>query len=548
VRESGTAASNLVTIDIRRLPWVRALLADYVYRFEALAPFYAGDPARAEAWREAVSRTRAHPRPRQALADVLGAQLARRGAPPEAREAAARLARPETVAVVTGQQAGVLGGPLFTLLKALTAIRLARRLEREHGIAAVPVFWIDAEDHDWDEVAGTVVLDANDELRSLRLPSPPHANEVPVATVTLDAGVTRLLEELQASLPPTEFSNELLASLAEAYRPGLGMADAFGRWLESLLGSRGLVVYDCADPAAKPLAAPVFVRELSEIGRTWALALAAGASLEARGYHAQVTSHADGVALFYLDGARRAIHRDDNTLTAGERQWTPEAIRREAEAHPERFSPNVLLRPIVQDTLFPTVAYVGGPSELAYLGQLRQVYAHFGVPMPLVVPRATATLLDPAAARFLARYDVPLTALQPQDEAELNRLLEAQLPPSLEEALQDAARTIEGKMAAVIAAVPGVDPTLEGAARSTLGRMTHDLRTLHQKVIHAAKRRHDTLRRQFVRTRALVFPHGHPQERTLGFVWFLNRYGPALVDVLERELPGEAGVHAVLTP
>lgn len=548
MQESGTAASNLVTIDIRRLPWVRALLADYVYRFEALAPFYAGDPARAEAWREAISRTRAHPRDRQALVQVLEAQLARRGAPPAAREAAARLARPETVAVVTGQQAGVLGGPLFTLLKALTAIRLARRIEREHGVPAVAVFWIDAEDHDWDEVAGTVVLDAEYEARSLRLPPPPLANEVPVASVTLDAGVTQLLEELRASLAPTEFSDELLASLGAAYRPGLGMADAFGRWLDSLLGPRGLVAYDCADPAAKPLAAPVFMRELSELGRTWQLASSAGASLEARGYHAQVTSHADGVALFYLDGRRHAIHRDGETLTIGDQQRPADALRQEAEAHPERFSPNVLLRPIVQDTLFPTVAYVGGPSELAYLGQLRQVYAHFGVPMPLVVPRATATLLDSAAARFLSRYGVPLAALQRQDEAELNRLLEAQLPPSVEEALQEAARTIEAKMAAVVAAVPGVDPTLEGAARSTLGRMTHELRALHQKVIHAAKRRHDTLRRQFVRTRALVFPHGHPQERTLGFVWFLNRYGPALIDILERELPAEAGVHAVLTP
>lgn len=548
MQESSTAASSVVTIDIRRLPWVRALLADYVYRFDAVAAFYAGDPARPEAWREAVSRARAHSRPRQALAHVLEAQLDRRDAPPAAREAAARLALPETVAVVTGQQAGVLGGPLFTLLKALTAIRLARRLEREYGVPAVAVFWIDAEDHDWDEVAGTVVLDADYELRSLRLPSPPRANEIPVASVTLDAGVTRLLEELRASLAPTEFTDELLASLGSAYRPGLGMADAFGRWLERLLGPRGLVVYDCADPAAKPLAAPVFVRELSELGRTWQLASAAGAALEARGYHAQVTSHTDGVALFYLDGGRHAIHRDGDRLTINGRPQSADALRREAEVHPERFSPNVLLRPLVQDTLFPTVAYVGGPSELAYLGQLRQVYAHFGVPMPLVVPRATATLLDSAGARFLARYNVPLAALQPQDEAELNRLLEAQLPPVVEEALQDAARTIEAKMAAVIAAVPDLDPTLEGAARSTLGRMTHDLRALHQKVIHAAKRRHDTLRRQFVRTRTLVFPYGHPQERTLGFVWFLNRYGPALIDILERELPTEAGVHVVLTP
>jgi uncharacterized protein YllA (UPF0747 family) len=164
------------------------------------------------------------------------------------------------------------------------------------------------------------------------------------------------------------------------------------------------------------------------------------------------------------------------------------------------------------------------------------------------VPRATATLLDSAAARFMSRYRIAMEQLQPQDEAELNRLLEALLPPHVEASLQEAQRTVSDRMAAVIAAIPAVDATLEGAARSTLGRMEHDLHTLHTKVIHAAKKRDDTLRRQFVRTRALVFPDGHPQERTLGFVWFLNRYGPALVDILYRDLPRDGAVHALLVP
>jgi uncharacterized protein YllA (UPF0747 family) len=224
-----------------------------------------------------------------------------------------------------------------------------------------------------------------------------------------------------------------------------------------------------------------------------------------------------------------------------------QALVQEATERPEHFSPNVLLRPIVQDTLFPTVCYVAGPNELAYLGQLREVYAHFNVPMPLMYQRATATIADSATVRFLNKYDMALEALQPQGEAVLNQLLEDQLPPSVEQSITQAARLIEERMAAVAGAVPQIDPTLEGTVKSTLGRMQHDLHTLHNKVIQAAKRRDETLRRQFQRSQALTFPNGHPQEREVGFVWFSNRFGPALVDRLLEDLPLEMGYHWVLT-
>ena len=183
-----------------------------------------------------------------------------------------------------------------------------------------------------------------------------------------------------------------------------------------------------------------------------------------------------------------------------------------------------------------------GPNELAYLGQLREVYAHFGVPMPLVLPRATATLLDSAAHRFLERYGLPLEALQPQDESGLNQLLEAQLPPAVEAAFHGRARIV-GQHAALVDARAGARPHARG--RGALDARQDGARSADpaRQVIHAAKRRDETLRRQFVRARALTFPDGHPQERTLGFVWFLNRYGPALVDVLDRALPLDVGRH-----
>jgi bacillithiol biosynthesis cysteine-adding enzyme BshC len=338
-----------------------------------------------------------------------------------------------------------------------------------------------------------------------------------------------------------------MASLRAAYKPGAGVADAFATWIESLLGPHGLIVFDASDPAAKPLVADLFSREVESAGRTSSLAAAAGEALASKGHQPQVTPNADSLAIFHVDGVRRAIKRHADGFTAGERTFSAAALAAEAKSTPDHFSPNVLLRPIVQDTLFPTVCYVAGPSELAYLGQLRGVYESFGVPMPLIYPRATATLIDSAAARFLSKYDVPIESLQPQDESALNRLLESQIPKGVEAALKDAQETARRVMGRVIEELPAVDPTLAGAARTTLSKMEHDLQSLHNKMIQAAKKKDDTLRRQFARVQAQVFPLGHPQERTLGAVYFLNRYGPAVIDRLLAELPLDLWQHWILT-
>jgi len=543
--------STRTAVDVRRFSWIRPLAGDYAFNFPNIASLYAGDPTSRHAWTDTIAKVRGMSRPHKTVSEILAAQQHRRGAPPEAIAAAARLADPQTVAVVTGQQAGAFGGPLFTVLKAITAVQLARQTARDQHATVVPIFWVDAEDHDWNEIASCTVLDHSFQPKTVTLPAPEGAGERPAAVLTLDERVEQSLNELAAGLGETEFTEGMVSALRSAYRPGLGMAEAFARWLETLLGRFGLVVFDSSDPAAKPLVADLFARELQQSGRTASLAATAGNALQQRGHQPQVMPQADSVSLFHIDfsngGARRPIRRQGDRFVAGDTQFTTDSLAAEATQSPERFSPNVLLRPIVQDTLFPTISYVAGPSELAYLGQLREVYASFGVPMPLMYPRATATLVDSATARFLARYDVPLEELQPQDESALNRLLESQLPQSVEAALHDAEEALTQKMQRVIDAMPAVDPTLAGAAKTTLSKMEHDLRGLHGKMIQAVKRRDDTLRRQFMRAQAQIFPLGHAQERTLGAVYFLNRYGPAVIDRLFSELPLDLGQHWVIT-
>jgi len=526
---------------------MRPLAGAYAFDYPSIAAFYAGDPRSPDAWRHAYSQRQQRQPERAELARRLGDQQVRRAAPPAARESAARLADARSAAIVTGQQAGLFGGPLFTLLKAVTAMQLARRAEATLEAPVVPVFWVDAEDHDWNEIASCTVLDAELQPRVITLPSPTGAGDVPIASLALDDRIGEHISALEASLARTDFTDWLIAGLRAAYAPGTGTADAFARWLEALLGPHGLVVCDSSDPALKPLVTGVFSRELSSPGQTAALASDAGARLAASGHEPQVVPQADAVAVLHLDGSRRPIRRQGDDLLVGERSCAPQQLAEEARTDPQRFSPNVLLRPIVQDTLFPTVCYVAGPSELAYFGQLRPVYEHFDVPMPLVHPRASATLVDSATLRFLARYDVALEDLQPQDEAALNRLLAAQLPPVVDATIREAADAIQQAMARVIDIIPTVEPTLAGAARTTLGKVEHEVRTLQGKVIQAAKKRDETLRRQFRRAQAQTFPLGKPQERVVSVDFFLNLYGPALVTRLLDELPIEAGQHWVVS-
>jgi bacillithiol biosynthesis cysteine-adding enzyme BshC len=536
--QTGAAAtSSRFPIEIRRFPWIKRLAADYAFDYARVAEFFAGNPADPAAWRDAIARAQRHPRDRDRLAEIVVAQQRGRGAPADALAAAARLRDPLSVAVVTGQQAGLFGGPLFTLLKAVTAIRLAERVAADYHVPTVAVFWIDAEDHDWNEVQACGVLNADLEAVRVALGHPPGAGEGPVARVRLDDSIHAAVDLLAATLPPTEFTPALLEAVRAAYAPGAGMVAAFGRWLETWLGPRGLIVFDSSDPAAKPLVSSLFVREIEHAGETSRLAAAAGARLTALGYHAQVEPQEDQAALFHIDGTRSSIRVGD----------ARDEMLRRVTANPAEFSPNVLLRPLVQDTLFPTICYVAGPNELAYLAQLRGVYEAFGVPMPLMQQRGSVTLLDSNAMRLLTRHDLPLESLRARDESALNALLKTQIPAAVESSLDEASRTLAERMETLARTVAQVDATLEAAARSTLGRMQDDLKKLQGKIIQAAKRKDDTLRRQFQHAQAQAFPGGHPQEREIGFVTFLNKYGPGLVDRLSDELPLDQGQHWVMT-
>jgi bacillithiol biosynthesis cysteine-adding enzyme BshC len=516
----------------------------YAQEFSSIAAFFAGNPAEPEAWRDTIARVRRAPHDRGAIASVLAGQLAARNSPGQARQGAERLADPAAVAVVTGQQAGLFGGPLYTLLKAVTAIQLAREVSSTHGMPAIPVFWVAGEDHDWHEVRAASFLDAEFGRREVVLPDLPGAGVKAVDALVLDGSVEDAIRALERGLPPTEFKADVVARLRGHYRPGVSMARAFASWLDDLLGAQGLVVFEGSDPLAKPIVADLFAQELSDPGRSVSLVAAACADLRARGFEPQVEPAPDGTTLFYLDEAgRHAIKRKGDGLSIAGRQRSASDVAAEAAAHSERFSPNVLLRSVVQDRLFPTICSVGGPAEIAYQAELGGIYHAHGVERPLLCPRASATLIDSAAAKFLDRPDVTFGRLQAQSESFLNQLLADQIPPPIDRGLDEAAREVREQLDRIRGAVGSVDPTLVGAADTTRDRMLDALTQLQAKIVQASKRKDDTLRRQFLRTQTLVFPGGRPQERDLSVAFFVSRHGPALVDRLVDGLPHDASSH-----
>lgn len=539
---------NAQPIDLSKFQWSRPLVTACLREYRSVASLFAGDPRDPNAWRKMIANVQGVSRDHETISWLLAAQLAQRGAPLPAREAALSLADARTVAIVTGQQAGLFGGPLYTILKAVTTIQIARRLDREYGVRAVPVFWVDAEDHDWKEIRTVHVLDANHSVCDIHTGDLSGAGRLPVHRLTFDAGIAATISDLVAAIPPSAFTNDLQERLSRHYRPGIGVGRAFAGLMDDLFGAEGLVVFEAYDSAAKPLVADLFAGEIDHLGRTASLANDAARAMKAIGHAPQIEPPPDSVALFYLsDEGRVPIKRRGGEYLIGDVAHTPAALRQEAAAHPERFSPNVLLRPLVQDRLFPTVCYVAGPSELAYQAQLGGVYEAFGVQAPILLPRVSVTFIDSSADRFLERHHLSLDALCMEEETALSRLVERALPTDVEAAFRAMQDAVNEHGRSVKDAIVTLDPTLTGAVDTTIDRMRDTLQSLHGKIVQATKRNDDTLRRQFKRTYALVYPGGAPQERTLGVVFFLNRYGPELVSQLLEALPLDTDQHYVLT-
>jgi bacillithiol biosynthesis cysteine-adding enzyme BshC len=537
------------TLDIQDLPGVSSLIRDYHADFSRLAPFYAWNPRDPAAWSAQADRCLGRTYPRAPLCAALLRQNLAWGAPPAVTERIGALAAPGALAVLTGQQTTLFGGPLYTLYKALTVVAVAARQEQELGRPVVPVFWMASEDHDIAEADHVHLLDRAGLVQSVRHQAWAEPRGAIPATLRLGPAIHETLERVWEFLPPSEFLDDLRLALAAAYRPERTLADAFARWLMHLLGATGLILADATDPALKRLAAPVFARELDEAPWSAQAILTVSQALRRHGYPVQIEARPDAVNCFLLRDGRRALVRDSGGIAirdTGER-LAPETWRTLLDAEPEALSPNVALRPIVQDTLFPTLAYVGGPGELTYFAQLKPLYDRFDVPMPLLLPRATLTLLEPRIAQLMARFHLRLADLVLEPEQLASRLLRDQLPPDVAAAVAQARADVDLALRPVKDALARVDPTLLATVGQAAGHIKGHLEQLERKAVQAVKRREAEMRQQLQRTREALMPGGRPQERVFPALPFLAKYGPGVLAQIRAAIDGPGWQHLILT-
>jgi len=498
----------------------------------------------------AKAAARDYPADRRArVAAILRRQAETLGVQGVSLEPLKRFERPNCLAVVAGQQPGLFGGPLYTLYKALTGISLARNLEAASGRPVVPIFWVASDDHDFEEVRRTWLIDGGSEPSVLEYPAEATPAGISLSRVCLGPEIGPLLDRVESLLPASEFRDRVVGPLRAAYAPGRSWTEAFARFMAGFVAPLGALVFDPSDPEAKALSLPVFEREVALMGKSSEAARERGEELTRRGYHAQIARAGNELNLFWHQETRDAIRvADDGTLRVGAkgRSMKPEALIAAIRARPEDASPGVLLRPMMEDYLLPTAAYVGGPSEVAYWAQVNALYPLFEMPPPAVVPRAGATLLEPKVAKTLERFGIEWTLLAGDVETVVSSAIGSLLPPDFPETFEREQETWLQSFDRLKAKVAEFDPSLQAAVATAARKVEHEAVGLERKLMQVWKRRQEESVQQIRRAHTHLFPDGTLQERVYSPVGYAARYGPELAARLAAAL-GAPGSH-VLNP
>jgi bacillithiol biosynthesis cysteine-adding enzyme BshC len=449
----------------------------------------------------------------------------------------AELAKPGTVAVITGQQVGLFSGPAYTVYKALTAVRIAAEL-RERGIPAVPMFWLATEDHDFAEIAQAVVFGPDHAPVKLHVSGPDSDAPVPAGEIALrDAP----LSELRAALGDLPFADEAIGLVERAYGAGpQTMGSAFAALVRDLLAPYGLILIDPMTPELRRIAAPLMreaVLRMNELAET---VMARSKVLLDRGYHAQVMVEKTTSFAFLLDnGQRIALRRGEDGFHAGHRKWTVAELADRAH----ELSPNALLRPVLQDYLFPTAAYVGGPAELAYLAQSRPLYDALLGRQPVAFPRAGFTLMDERGAKRVGKYRLEPHAMMVRADALRETIASRLVPAGLTHRIELTKSAFTTALDGLKSELDAFDPTLAASVETSRRKIEYQVGKMARKTATQILAKNDQAQRDAAYLSGLVFPDGHLQERYYSIVPFLAKFGPGVVDEIYQHVRVECPDH-----
>lgn len=526
-------------ISFSAIPHTTRLFSDFLSYSAPIRKFFphAPQPGDIAAFSKNIARDNQR---YSAVADALEKQNRQWGASELTLRNIERL-RKGAFAVVTGQQVGLFGGPLLSLLKAASVLALAEQVEAQ-GVPCVPVFWMASEDHDLAEVNQALFLGRDFQLTPFTAPTSGREGS-PVANIHFGAGFNDVVAQA-AELLGESFAADYLR---ESYREGESFSNAFAKLQARLFGDRGLILLDPSEADLHHIATPLFVEAVRRAGELDSALLARNRELSAAGYHEQVKITDQSTPLFALvDGARVVIHRANSHFAIAKERLSQEQLEQQVQSHPENFNANVLLRPVLQDYWLPTLGYIGGPAEIAYFAQVGVVYEKLLGRVTPVLSRLSASLIEPRIEKLLNQYKLDLRELFHGENPLRECLATRSLPQQLSSDFENARRSVEQAMKVVSDSLQKLDPTLVEAAARSLSKMSYQVNRLEKRAGLAELRRNQIIARHASQLENALYPHKELAEREISGLCYYAQYGPELIDRLIEAAKGRCPEHQVL--
>ncbi len=541
-------------IDYKELPTndsaFTKLFLDYVSSYERVKKFFPGNFRDPKAWESTIEQVSKRAINRSDLSRILSLQNRNFHCGVKTLANIDSLQNDNTVAVVTGQQVGLFTGPLYTIYKTLTTLKLAESLQQQFpAFNFVPVFWLEGEDHDYEEVGSVALINKTNDLAryDYEIPEKKKGDNIgAVGELELDDSIADLFRKIEVDILDTEFKSKVLDLFRVAYQQGMNFNRAFVHLMNDLLEDSGLIFLDPHDAEFKTLLAPLFRREIETTPALCQMVIDQSAEIE-KTYHAQVKPKPVNLFFFHQGGRYLLEPRPDGFGLKGTRQhFTKEHILDLVEKEPSVFSPNVVLRPLCQDTLLPTVAYVAGPGEISYFAQLRPLYPAFDIPQPIIYPRASLTIVEEKVEKVLSRFDIPLTEFLRDIELLKQRIAEQVSEVKLDELFGGTTVAFDETLKSLQSGLSKIDPTLAGALDTSKSKIAFQIDVLKQKAAAAQKRQHEVALRQVEKAALHLFPFSNFQERELNVLHFLNKYGLEFLRWLHGEIVIDKFKHQII--
>ena len=542
---------HVETLPFDQIPHQSHLFLEYLKDPVALRRFYPSAVRYHHELAQRVPEVLAAYRPdRDQVCDALAAMNQRWGAGEATLNNIELLRESDCIAVVSGQQAGLFTGPLYTVYKALSAVKLAGCL-RQRNTKAVPVFWIAAEDHDFAEVAKAEFIGRDCQLKHVEVSTGLHREGQPVGQVVLDESIDLVVDQAFELLPNSEFAAEMKALVKRAWQPGRGYVESFAMMMTSLLGRHGLIFLDPLDAELKKLAAPLYSEAARRAPEIATAIEQRSRDLESAGFHAQVLASANSFPLFLHDdaGARHAVARVENgkyKTKAIDTEYTAEELATMALDTPQRFSPNVTLRAVVQDYLLPTIAYYGGAAEIAYFAQTAEVYRVLGRPATPILPRSSLTMIERHTGRLLERYDLTLADFFEGLEPVMKRVVEEHLGADTAKLFSNAEENVNHELDRLRLELESIDPTLASALDTGRKKINYQLEGLRTRFVRAQITRDEAAHRQLQRAFDQLYPSKDLQERHINITSLLARHGTYVIEWIYNAINLGSNEHQVV--